>query len=383
MNLRVTHVITSLSGGGAEGALVRLCLASRQPGCTHSVISLSGRGKHAATLESAGISVTCLGMRAGVPDPLRLWRLIRLIRAAKTDVVQTWMYHADLIGGIAARLAGVRAVCWNIRSTVSDASTMKRSTFWVARMCAFLSSYVPRKIVICSKNAVEPHANLGYSSERFVVVPNGYEFSVTPASNDARTIWRAENRLQNTLPLLGLVGRYSPPKDHLNLLRALRELKHRETEFHCVLVGNGCDPSNAELVAQIDGLELGNEVSLLGERSDIPAVMRALDLHVLSSRIEGFPNVVAESMAAGTPCVSTDAGDAGQILGSLGWLVPAQNSTLLAAAIEAALRERRERPADWQQRQEKCRNRILENFSLDRMVGAYTQLWQDAVRSSA
>lgn len=110
MTEKVVHIITGLNDGGAEGVLTRLCLHSEQ--VQHVVISLMDDGKYGPLLARSGVTVHCLGMNPGKPSIVRLFRLIRLIRAEQPDAVQTWMYHADLLGGISARLAGVRRVFW-------------------------------------------------------------------------------------------------------------------------------------------------------------------------------------------------------------------------------------------------------------------------------
>ncbi len=117
-------------------------------------------------------------------------------------------------------------------------------------------------------------------------------------------------------------------------------------------------------------------LALLGQRNDIPAVMNALDIHVLSSATEGFPNVIAEAMACGTPCVTTNVGDAASIVGDTGWVVPPTNSEALAEAIIAALDERKNQCA-WRRRQIAARERIRENFDIQVMVKAYNDLWSN------
>jgi glycosyltransferase involved in cell wall biosynthesis len=162
----------------------------------------------------------------------------------------------------------------------------------------------------------------------------------------------------------------------LNFLRAIERLVAKGEVFQCILVGNAMDGTNDTLMRWIGELGLSDHVMLMGPRSDLPDVMRALDLHVLSSRVEGFPNVLAEAMACGTPCVSTDAGDAEYILGDKGWLVPNGDFNALANAIGEALTERRESPEVWQDRQAASREHIREDFSLQRMVDEYAELWR-------
>jgi glycosyltransferase involved in cell wall biosynthesis len=187
---------------------------------------------------------------------------------------------------------------------------------------------------------------------------------------------RRELGLDADAAVLGMVARYHPQKDHGNLLDALSILAERHPAFTCVLAGTGLEAANAELTAAVARRGLIDKVRLLGPRQDIPAVMNALDLHVLSSAyLEAFPNVVAEAMACGTPCVATDVGDARRIIDTTGWIVPPGDSRALAQAIEAALTACKDEAA-WCDRQRACRTRIVENFSLDRMIGSYEAAWR-------
>lgn len=173
-----------------------------------------------------------------------------------------------------------------------------------------------------------------------------------------------------------MVARFDLQKDHKNLVLALKELKSADVVFHCVLVGTGMDTSNLVLQKLLEEAGVTDFVSLLGRRIDIPDVMNALDLHVLSSLGEAFPNVLAEAMACGTPCVTTDVGDAAYIVGDTGWVVPAQDSKSLAQAIQSALAVRADTNA-WQLRQRAVRRRIEDNFTIERVVKAYDALWRE------
>jgi glycosyltransferase involved in cell wall biosynthesis len=176
-----------------------------------------------------------------------------------------------------------------------------------------------------------------------------------------------------------MVSRYDPQKDHANLLKALSILRQKNIEFRCALVGKHIDDSNKELTFLIKKLELDSNILLLGSRSDIPTVMNGLDLHVLASSSEGFPNVVAEAMACGTPCVVTDVGDASFIVGDTGWVVPPRDSQRLADTIELAIKESNR--SGWVTRSIAARQRIEKNFSIDNMIRNYNAIWQEAKRS--
>lgn len=370
--LRVLHIITGLGDGGAESALYRLCRHDEH--CEHQVVSLMDVGKYGSLLLEAGIPVYSLGMQRGkltVSDMCRLWSLIR---AARPDVVQTWMYHADLLGGLAGRFARVSHVYWGLRHSNLTPGTVRRSTIWVARLCASLSRWVPRQIVSCSRQAAQAHVQLGYAADKFVVIPNGYDLAQFEPDPVARRQLRAEWGIPDDMPLLGMVARFDPQKDHANLAAALGQLKQGGTRFHCVLIGTGMEPGNEQLRAWLAAEGLTEVVSLLGRRSDIPAVMSALDVHVLSSLGEAFPNVLAEAMACGTPCVTTDVGDAALIVGETGWIVPSGDPAALAGALEKALGLWRQ-PEEWSARQAAARQRIVDHFAIEKMIQAYHSVW--------
>lgn len=371
--VRVLHVITGLNDGGAEAVLYRLCTHDKTR--QHIVISLMDAGKYGSMLTEAGIAVHCLNMPRGQIRLRALWRLWRLLRQLKPDVVQTWMYHADLLGGVVARLAGVRFVVWGIRHTTLVPGQSSRGTIIVARVLARLSRLVPKQIVACAEEAAVVHGRLGYDTAKMQVIPNGYDLSQFVQDKEAGQALRAELGVHEGAPLLGMVGRFDPQKDHANLLHALGLLHEREVSFRCVLVGTGLDEDNAILLAQIQQLGLQDLVQLLGRRNDIPAVMNALDVHVLSSSFgEAFPNVLSEAMACGTPCVTTDVGDAARIVGDTGWVVSPSDSAALAGALEEALGQWRQLEG-WLARQQAAREHIEENFSIEKMIDAYHAVW--------
>lgn len=373
--MRILHIITSLDDGGAEAVLFRLCTHDRSN--QHTVVSLMNEGKYGPLLREQGIVVDCLGLPRGTVSTKALVQLWGLIRRHRPEVVQTWMYHANLLGGVVSRLAGVRAVCWGIRHSTLEAGSSKQSTIMVAKLCAKLSRWVPARIVCCAQMAVEVHQALGYTPSKFVTIPNGYDLAQFMPARWCGLRLRDEWGFAPTSLLLGMVARFDPHKDHENLLKALALLRQQGTEYRCVLVGTGLDSGNNELAGWLLRHGLLDRVLLLGRRADIPAVMNALDLHVLSSYGEAFPNVLAEAMACGTPCVTTDVGDAATIVGDTGWVVPPRNPHALASAIEQALNGRRDL-SQWQARQQAARERVANNFSIERMVSAYRQVWLEA-----
>ncbi len=335
-----------------------------------------GRGIYAERLEQAGASVHSLNFPRGRVTAAGLVQLFRLVHQIRPDVVQTWMYHADLIGGVIARLAGVRAIAWGIRHANLDPAHNSRATLVIVRLCALLSGWVPRKIVSCSAQATRLHQAVGYRADKFIHIPNGYNLQRLQPDAAGRSAVRAELGIADAAFVLGMVARFDAQKDHRNLVQALGLLKRRGVPFTCLLVGVGMDEANGELRGWLDAAGVAGHVKLLGPRSDVPAVMNALDVHVLSSLGEAFPNVLAEAMACGTPCVATDVGDAAVIVADHGWVVPPQDSEALADGLAQAYGQFSVGGAAWQARQAACRAHIMANFELELMCERYRQAWQ-------
>ena len=371
--MKILHVITGLNNGGAEGVLYRLC--KHEDRYQHVIISMMGEGKYGPLLKDLGIEVNCLNMPQGRLSISGLWRLFKLISNNKPDVVQTWMYHADLIGGLVARLAGMKYVFWNVRHTILEPGKSKRSTIWVVKVCAFISGWVPRKIVYCAHKAKVVHEAMGYKKSKAEIIANGFDFTQFYIDSFLRAAFRSELGLNNDVSLIGMVGRYHPDKDHINLIKALCLVKKENYNFKLVLIGRGLNTKNQTLLNLIHDNRLTEKVILLGQRTDIPTVMNGLDLHILSSLGEAFPNVVAEAMLCGTPCVVTDVGDAALIVGKIGWIVPPKEPQSLANSIIQAFKEKQTNQQAWLLRKEACRRRIIDNFSMEKMIGGYRRVW--------
>lgn len=376
-SLHIVHVISGLGQGGAETVLHRLVTA---PGQRHrnTVVSMTGEGVFGARLRAAGVDVVTLDMPASRLSLRGLWRLYRLLRTQTPDVVQTWMYHADLIGGVVARLAGVRAVSWGIRNSgasLEKSSPIARAVAWV---CAKLSGVVPAVVVACAAEAARRHCAWGYRADRMQVIPNGYDLSRWKPDLTMRARLRDQWGIDSAAPLIGSVARWNPLKDHANLLEAFARCAAVRPDLRCVLVGLDMDVDNAELGALLDRWAVRGKVVLLGMRDDVPDILNALDVHVLSSCAEGFPNVVAEAMAAEVACVVTDVGDAALIVGEDGWVAPARDAVALADAIGQAL-DALGTP-DMERRRRQGRERIGRLYGLQAMVDAYDGVWRRLAR---
>lgn len=372
--MKIVHIITGLADGGAEAVMYRL-VTSGKKNCEHIVISLMGPGKYGRLLEGAGVLVYCLNMPRGRPTIKGLCKLYQLLRSIKPDLVQTWMYHADLIGGVIARLAGVSSVVWGIHNTSLIRNRTPGKTFLVMKLCSLLSYFVPNSIVCCAEASAIAHAIYGYSSDRMTVIPNGYDFQIFQPNLDRRHQLRVEWGISDSMPLLGMVGRLDPIKGHDIFFEACRLLRKQGLKFKVALIGEGLSCNNFILIETIESFGLRDCIFLLGQRTDMPAHMSALDIHVLPSLSEAFPNVVVEAMACSTPCVVSDVGDAALIVGNAGWVVPPGNPEVLAKTIQCVLEIITDR-GRWRSIQNSARNQAVLNFDINKMKDNYEELWR-------
>jgi glycosyltransferase involved in cell wall biosynthesis len=370
--IRVLFVTTGLDTGGAELMLYRLIAGLDRATFACSVVSLTDCGPTAAKLRALGVPVQALGMRRGVPDPRAVPRLARWMRRLAPDVVQTWMYHADLIGGLAARLAGRRALAWSLRQSTLDARTSKRSTVWTVRACAPLSRFVPARIVCCSEASRRVHVAAGYTSRKMLVIPNGFDVGAFRPDPGVRVAVRRELSVPDDALLVGLVARWDPQKDHATFLRAAARVAARcPAQF--VLCGEGVTSDNAVLAGWIEAAGLGGRCHLLGSRDDMPRLTAALDVACSASAYgEGFSNVLGEAMACEVVCVATDVGDAALIVGDTGRVVPPRDAAALAAALGEVLALD---PGARAQLGRAARARVQQQFDLSTCVARYAALY--------
>jgi glycosyltransferase involved in cell wall biosynthesis len=369
--IRITHVITGLGTGGAEMVLYRLLSGLDHEQFSCRVVVLGGEGPLGELIADLGFAVSYLGMKPGLPDLRAIFRLSSWLRQNRPHLVQTWMYHSDLIGGLAAWLTRIPVV-WGIRNSDLSPGSTKKSTLWVVRICTLLSRFIPKKIVSCSQQSRNVHVERGYAEDKFIVIPNGFDLTRFHPDDGARQSLRSELGLDDPVLLVGMVARYDPQKDHHNLIEAARLLQPHQPLVRFVLCGDGISWDNEELSGWINQAGLAAVFSLLGPRQDIPRIMAGLDILVSSSFGEAFPNVLGEAMACGVPCVATDVGDSGLILGDTGRIVPPGNPNTLADALAGLLDLARSERTSLGQ---KARTRVQEQFSLQSMVQAYQDLY--------
>ncbi|WP_215778397.1 glycosyltransferase [Paludibacterium sp. B53371] len=373
--MRVLFIITSLSTGGAEISLKKLVLSMNPQDVL--VVSLTSQGEVGNELTKAGYTVKAIQLKPGIGGIKSLYNLIRLIQKSQPDIVSTWLYHADLIGGLAARLAGINAVVWGIRNGELPRHATKRTTRLTAKICAICSRWIPAKIISCSQKAQQVHIKMGYDPRKFSVIPNGFDLTKFKIIPNAGSELRDSLGISPTVQLIGMVARYDPIKNHEGFLKAAAILSAHRENVHFILVGQGIDHNNQQLSDLITSLNLQNRVHLLGLRRDTASLYPAFDIATLTSWSEAFPTVVGEAMACAVPCVVTDAGDAAHIVGDTGIVVPAGDIEALSHAWQQLLELG---PDHRRQIGLRARARIAENFEISSTQKRFASLFSETAQ---
>lgn len=371
--LRVCHVITGLGQGGAENALCRLVEGDRFNNQV-TVVSLTGRGFHADRLEAAGARVMTLSISGLSSLVSALFRLRRIYKETRPEVIQTWMYHADLLGGIVARCMGI-PVAWGLRQSNLSGEHVKAGTRLVAKLSALFSGMLPTVIVACAHRVAQYHRSIGYQG-RMVVIPNGLDLSGYRSDSANAASMREALGLGDAFVVCH-VGRADTQKDHATLLTAFKLFLAKHPGSRLLLIGAGLEEKSGYLERLNDYSTIETNVLALGPRQDVPALMQISDVFSLSSVSEGFPNVVAEAMASGVPCVVTDCGDAAEMVGDTGWTVPVKDAEAMAQAFSDASAESQSQRA---LRKRAARSRAEQMFDLQSMVYAYQRVWLEMVK---
>lgn len=387
--MRIMHVITGLSTGGAETMLLKL-LSAASGGMEHVVVSLGDEGTIGPRIAALGVPVHCLRLRRNAPNPFRALSMLSLARRINPQLIQGWMYHGNLMASMAARALrkdklqkkahNVKPpMIWNIRQTVYDLRNERWLTARLIRLGARLSAR-PAAIIYNSQTSAGQHEALGYRAEKRVIIPNGFDCQVLRPDEAARKTVRAELGVSDDIVLVGLVARYHPMKDHAGFLRAAGVLAQSHPQAKFVLAGTGVSLKQPELAAAVRQNGLQDRVLLLGERTDIPRLNNAFDIACSASAWgEGFSNCIGEAMACGVPCAVTDVGDSAYLVGDSGLVARQREPNALANAIARLI------DLGWAGRQElgtKARKRIETEFSLSAIVQRYEELYLTHLQTS-
>ena len=371
--IKIVHIIIGLNIGGAELMLKRLVIHSQEKKqFQHSVISLTDIGVIGTELKNKGVPVYSLGMQSAVSTPNVLLKLRRQLKELQPDVVQTWMYHSDFLGGLAAKSIGIKNIIWGIRNSEIDSNSgvIKKS---IRKSCAKISYSIPSKIVCVAHRAKEVHIKVGYDKSKMHVIPNGFDLDKFSPDNSKRLILRSEIGIKNKDLVIGNIGRFTPAKNHINFIKACITLLDKGYNFKILMCGRDVGLNNPEISNLFIDNTHGSRFMFLGEVSDTSSFYNAIDVFCLCSYTEGFPNVLGEAMATEKVCLTTSAGDAQLILDECGFNIESTSHIDIAEAIEDNVLKASN--AELKNIAKQARTIIQAKYSLDKIVSEFEKLY--------
>lgn len=366
---KIVFIITDLDNGGAEKMLYKLIKYSDRNKYDIHVIYLTGKGVTRKDFEELNIKITFLGLKRKIPTIKAIKKTLEVCKEA--DIIQTWMYHADLWGYIIGKVFLNKKVVFGIRHSNLEKNYNKKTTLLINKVNAHLSRKVD-KIVSCSEKGKENHIKCGYKEDKFLVIPNGFELDDFDKNKLIDVGFKDRYGIKNDEKVIVSVGRWNKIKDYHNLIKAIGVLNKQGFKFKCLLVGTGIDKSNEQLMEWIREETVEEKVILLGRSTEVHKILSNSDLYVLHSAGEGFPNTLGEAMSCGVPCVATDVGDCRLMLGGLGTVVERKNFNALAKAMGETLNLSSDESI---KEGDMLRKRIEENYDIKKIVQRFYDLY--------
>jgi glycosyltransferase involved in cell wall biosynthesis len=383
MKKKIVHIIGGLEFGGAENMLQTLVVAPSVH--EHMIFSLSSEDEHASRFRERGCQVETFGLRnqhgcSVIKQLLQIFlgiiRLYLRIKRETPDVVQTWMYQSDIIGGVIARVLGQK-VCWGIFNSNLNRENYQFRTNIIILLCGVLSKVIPHRIWSCSRVGAEAHAGIGYPKRELRVIPTGVNTERFKPRLKQENAERAFTSKKENVLVVGTVARWDPQKDYETLLRAFQRTRGQIPSAELWLAGGyGINHENKVLAQMIDNLNLSGSVRLFDSLSDeIVNFYQNLDLFVLSSLGEGVPNVILEAMSMQLPCIVSDVGDIRYVLREEDFIIEPQRVDKFANKMVSILSMS---SAERLKIGERLRRRVETSYSSDYMIkkleGIYSEL---------
>jgi len=374
--MKIVHLITGLEVGGAEFMLLNLIKQLKIQSVENTVISMTSVGHLGQEIRSLGVTVEALNMPRGRIRLSALLKLLKILREIKPDILQTWLYHSDLLGGL-TRLAGSRVpVIWGIHHSTEALHLLKPTTRLVVQLNRFLAFLSPRFIICCSDIVYRTHRAMGYPKRKMKLIPNGIDPDCFKPDPGVYISLRKQLGVTRETILIGHSGRFVPEKAHDIFIQSAGLIAQHHPDIHFVMVGNSIDLENSALLGSIRALYLEDKIHLMGQISRLDLLLPGLDIFVSSSLDEALPLTVIEAMACQIPCVVTDVGDQGQLVGDSGIIVPPGSEKALAEGCLHLL------SMSSKQREDlglAARAKILKSYTLERTATEYLQVYREVI----
>jgi glycosyltransferase involved in cell wall biosynthesis len=320
-SLKIIHIITGLEDGGAQSMLLKVLSSMDREKFDCQVLSLvpyNDKDRIPKKLKQLGIKTETLNFTKSSKDFKALLRLMKIVFVEKPDIVQSWMYHSNFITSFLKPIPPFPKLIWNIRSDTYAFPGATKFDYIIGRMLKYISYIIPSSTIYVSnssyKNYIEKY---GYCANSAKVIQNGFDLKKFKPLGDGKDSVREELGISSNSKLILFPARFSPVKDFPLFFKAATIFLEKFPDTHFIMVGTAVNPDNIELKLMIPNNK-ENHFHFLGIRDDMDKIYNSSDIVTITSKFEGFPNVIGEAMACGRPCVSTDVGECKEIIGNTG-----------------------------------------------------------------
>ena len=379
--MKIVHIINSLKKGGAEGNLYRLCKFHKKKykdKVKIIIITLINNGFYESELKKIGISIYSLNFNENnksLDIIKKILKFRKLIKNQSPDIIQSWMYHANFLT-LFIQKKFYDKLFWNIRHSELNFKISKKLTIFLSIICGIFSKLIPKKIIYCSERSIKFHENNHfYFKNKSILIYNGCNEKNYYSSKYLRSSFRKKNKIKKTDIILGYAGRYAKQKNIPSLLYAFSKIKKNYDNIYLYMVGKNINFKNKELVKHIKNLKIKNRLFLLNEQKSLLKFYNGIDLLILPSLSESFPNVIPESMLCSTPVLSTNAGCSKTIIGKYGFIIAKNSKQTISSKLDKVIKYYVYKKKEWALLKKNSRIQIKKNFSISNMANKYVQHW--------
>ena len=379
--MKIIHIINSLKKGGAEGNLYRLTKFHKkkyQKGINIIIVTLIDNGFYENDLKKDGIKVFSLGFRKKnnyIELIKKILKFREFIKREKPDIIQSWMYHSNFLTIFIPRIFS-NNIFWNIRHSVLNFKMSKKTTILVSIFCAIFSRYFPKKIIYCSEKSIEFHQNKHfYNRKKTILIENGFGEKTFFSSKHERLNFRKKCNLKKSDIVLGFAGRYTKEKNIKSLLLGFAKFIKNNKNVHLCMVGKNINIWNEELMSYLNNYNIKEKVHLLNEQKNLLKFYNGIDLLLLTSHTESFPNVVAESMLCATPVLSSDVGCSKKIINNCGFIMKDNNYQSIFQNLKKFSNVFKNKKKEWKILKTKSQLKIKKDYSIEKMANSYFKTW--------
>ncbi len=366
--IKIIHIITTLGLGGAEKVLFNILKNNNDKNFEHHVICLNSGGYVTNEVKKLKIKVHFLKLnKKFFKGIINGFLILKKFKNKENIIIQTWLPHSDLIGGLICKICGYKKIIWNIRISNFSKNSFKFRTLVIVLINSFLSYFIPTKIISCSVAGINAHKRFGYNKKIFYLIHNGFE----KIKIKNRSLKFSKNFT------IGMFSRYHKVKNHEYLFKALSILNKKKLKFKLLLLGPNINLKNKELIHNLKQNNIIKNTIFINKKKifDVNKYFSYIDLYILCSKTEGFPNILGEAIINGVKVLSTDVGDAKLMLSSKSEIIPKDNLEKFSRKIEKLIKLHEFKEKSYNN-SKKYSSIFYKKFSQSKMLNKYQKIWK-------